>query len=318
MVGTMNRTLEVSLLAVLLVLVWPGEERASAQTPERIVQITNAAALPLEKAVMEVRLSEVESFAGGDFRFDYDPTILLIEDVQLALATHSFLMVHDVPETGVLAVSLASAEGLEVLGEMAILSIEVAVLPSVPLETMTSFAFHSARWYDEESNRYGLVADNALLYVGNSIPSEEVLEILLGETSGSPGAVVEIPLSVSMGVGIAEVSGEVRFDSTSLHFNGFIPSASLLDWQDRVEFGTGVFDFQLSGDRELAGINPSDMAWLQFRISTDAPIGSIIPIVFLNGEARSLDGCPFLVELVGGRVGILEPQASVENCFLLE
>ncbi|MCB9767568.1 MAG: hypothetical protein H6752_05175 [Candidatus Omnitrophica bacterium] len=285
---------------------------------DRIVEITNGAAIPLQQTVIEIRLSDIESFAGGDFRLDYDPTLLSIDDIQPASSTSSFLMAYDFPETGMLAVSLASVEGLATSGEAAILQIALSPLSSATVGTVTPIVFHLARWYDENSVRYRLLADNALFSVGDTPPHEELLAVEVGSDSGFPRGFVRVPLSISMGAGIGEVSGEIHFDPATLKSRGFVPTLELVGWSTSIQPRVESLAFSLRGDREFLGIDRVDLGWFDFEVSAISSIGTAIPVDLQDTEARSLEGCPFLSEFENGQVFIGDPPSAVESWFLLD
>jgi len=285
---------------------------------DRIVELTNGAAMPLQQTVIEVRVSEIDSFAGGDFRFDYDPTVLSIDDVQPAASTGSFLIAYDFPDAGMLAASLASVDGLTTYGETAILRIVLSPLSSATVGTVTPIVFHLARWYDENSVRYRLLADNALFTVGDSVPGDEVLNLAVGSKSSFPRGSVEIPLNVSMGAGIGEVSGEIHFDPLALGPSQFTPAPELTGWSRSIVARDDSITFSLVGNQELQGIEPVVLGWFQFEVFPSSVIGAAVTMELQDAEARSLQECPFLANLENGHVFIGNPPSSVDNWFLLD
>ncbi|MCG3197600.1 MAG: hypothetical protein HUU16_05115 [Candidatus Omnitrophica bacterium] len=285
---------------------------------DRVVEATNGAAVYPGQTVIEIRLSDGDGFAGGDFRLEYDPTILSMDEVRTATMTGSFLLAYDFPEVGTLAASLAHVEGLIAPGEAVILLVTLSPKLEAGVGTVTPICFHLARWYDENSVRYRLLADNALFRVGSELPSQAPLVLGLGSDSGFPNGTVRIPLSVSMGAGIGEVSGEVHFNPAGLFFESFLPTPRISGWSVALGQASGTVSFVLCGDEEIRGIEAAQLGWLNFTIPPSCGIGSRLVLNLQDAEVRSSGGCPFLVSAEGGQVLIGHPPSTVENFFLYD
>jgi len=303
-----------AVLAVLATAYSPNQAVAT----ERIVELTHGAAPPGSQTQIELRISDLAGFAGGDFRLMFDPAAIALDNAQLALATSGFFIADDLPEPGVFAVSLASVEGLATSGEGAIVTLTVSSLPTAPPGTLVPIVFLLARWYDEDSVRYRLLADNGLFLVGASAPPDEDLVLSVGSNSGVPSQTVYVPLTVSMAEGIAEVSGELEFDLNILESALLVPTSPIGGWQQEIQYSDGRISFDLSGDEGLHGLGPVQLGWFSFRVSPSTPLRSLSPLDLSDAEVRSLRDCPFLCTLRSGVVSVGEEPSAVGNWRLYD
>ena len=291
-----------SVKVVFLLFLFPPCFSAFAQ--DRIVQITNGAALPGNPTTIELRLSNPEGFAGGDFELQYDPSVITVEDINRSPLTDDFLLVDGAPSAGRLSISMAAGEGLASTDPAAIAVISLLTASAAPVGTETAITLRTARWYDELSARHEFLGDNALFAVGDSIPPEEALALSVGSAQGAPGEEVTCVLSLSCGEAVARIGGTILFDSAALLNPVLEAGATLGGWNQSMTPGNGQIEFLFSDNMELQGTGSLEVARFTAQIAPTASPGGQIEVSLDSVEIQNSDGFGFQVVGTAGAVSV--------------
>jgi hypothetical protein len=307
-----NPSFPVLILCVLFL----SSGKSLAQN--RIIEATNAAAVPGATTTINLRLSDLQGFAGGDFRISFDRDLMSIVDVDRGPLTAGFFLAFDTPQEGLLAISLADVEGLEVSGQGIVAAITVQSLPTAVSGTRTLLVFQLARWYTEESVRNPLSAKNAIFEVGGTVPPEFDLYLSVANAEEPPGYVVSVPLALSFAEGVAGIGAEILFDETVLLNPQLQLSPALTGWVKTVTYDNGSIRFLLGGETVLQGMEPLEIGQLPFQIAPAGIPGTEVELTSPDLTIASLGGCSLLSWFEPGRVLVREPASSVESWRLYD
>ena len=303
-------------LVLILCALFLSEGESLAQN--RIIEATNAAALPGATTTIDLRLSDLQGFAGGDFRVSFDPGLMAIVDVDRGPLTAGFFLAFDTPQEGLLAISLADVNGLAVTGDGIVAVITVQSLPTAVSGTRTMLVFQLARWYTEESVRNPLSAKNAVFEVSGTVPPEFDLHLSVANAEEPPGYVVSVPLVLSFAEGVAGISGGILFDETVLLDPQLQLSSPLAGWEKSVTNDSGSIRFLLGGEIGLEGLGALEIGQILFQISPSATPETEVELTSPDLAITSLGGCALLSWFETGRVLVREPASSVESWRLYD
>jgi hypothetical protein len=163
-----------------------------------------------------------------------------------------------------------------------------------------------------KARHYRLLADNALFYVGIASPKSRWSWGWADSGFRRHGS---SPARGFDGV-IGDVSGKSIRPERSISGPSFPPRYFRMECL--AQTNRRISCFVLSGDEEIQGIDPARLGWFTFEVPSSSPIGALLVLDFQDAEVRSLDGCPFLLNIVSGQVSIGEPPSSVENWVLFD
>lgn len=273
---------------------------------DRILSILDSAALPSAQLQVEIRLSELQDFAGGDFTIGFDPTVVSVLDVNKTPMTSDFMLYHGAPATGRVSISMAAAEGLLMSGTGTIATLVLQVAGNAATGALPVLSVRTARWYDEMSVRHTLLGDNGLLAIDAASPANEPLTLAIGDEGGDAGDVVNLPLTISMGHSAGKVSGDITFDPLLLSFVDLELSPLFAGWISQVQAGTGTLHFNLSSSTECAIPQMVEIGTVSFSISESA--GSGATNVGITGTTISnLEGLSYSHLMSGGTIQVAGP-----------
>lgn len=284
-----------SLLLVLLA--------ASAGAEDRIVRLSAAAALPGQTADVQLVLSELEAFAGGDFAVAFDPAVVSVVGAGRTEATGDFLLVSGEPSPGRATLSMAGVQGLAATGEGAIAILTLRAADGAAPGTQVPLTVRAARWYDEESVRHELLGDHAVFEVGTAVPADEPLRLSLGDAAGIPSAPVSVPLVLNIGQDAAAIGARIEFDPALLADATVTAGPSLAGWtiNTQIDEGAGAIVLSLQDFEELAGLVPVEIARCNFVIAPDASSGTTA-IRLAEATVRNREAFRFALALESGQV----------------
>ncbi len=278
---------------------------SSAQ--DRVFSIKDSATLPGAQLQIELCLSELQDFAGGDFRISFDPAVISIVNVNKAAATSNFILTYGVPSTGRVSISMAAAEGLVVSGEGTIAILKLQLSGNAVTGTVSVLSVRTARWYDEMSVRHTFLGDNGLLAVDTIPPGNDPLTLALGNDEGEAGGVVNLPLTLSMGHSAGKVSGDITFNPALFSFVDLQFSSLFAGWTSQVQVGTGTLHFNLSSAMECSDPQAVEMGTVAFSISGEAESGTTIPVELTGTTISNLEGLAYSHLVSGGTIQVTTP-----------
>jgi hypothetical protein len=253
----------------------------------------DAAALPAHQLQVEIRLSELQGFAGGDFTLGFDPTMISVLDVNKTATTDDFMLVHGVPSNGRVSISMAAAEGLVMSGGGTIATLELQVAGNAAMGTLSVISVRTARWYDELSVRHSLLGDNALLTINTSAPANAPLTLAIGNGEGHAGSVVYLPLTLSMGHSAGKMSGDISFDLLSLSFLNLQLSSAFIGWTAQVQLGAGTLHFNLVSNKECVEPGSVEIGTVAFSIVGGVASGTSLPVGLTGTTISNLEGLSY-------------------------
>lgn len=275
----------VELFCLIMILIVPLE----AVALDRTISLTNGCAFPGATTQIEILLSEVDGFAGGNFEIEYDSNIINVLDVNTTALTSDFLLSHGNNIPGQLLIAMASAEGLPAGGPSAIARISLEVVAGTPIGTRTPITLREARWYTELSVRQSLFGDNAVIEAGSIAPAEDGgIVFSMDSVHGRPDEQITSGIWISLPAGVAQLEAILTYDAISLLSPSVELAPSLMGWSQEVQYSSGQIHFLFSNTTELSGTDITLIASCTWTLSPDAISGSEIDMAVSNSHASNL------------------------------
>ena len=305
-----TRTYHNPLMHLFLLRCWVipllGVMIASAcHAQDRIISVNDSAAQPGTQTQVEIHLSELQGFAGGDFAIGFDPSVISILDVNKAPETSDFFLAYGLPTTGRVSISMAAAMGLVTSGTGTIATLEVRLADNAASGSLSVFSMRTARWYDDMSVRHTLLGDNGLLAVNQSPPGNEHLTLTLGSDEGHAGSTISLSLTSSMGHSMGKLSGDFTFDPLLLSFMDLELSPNLEGWSRQITLGAGTVHFNMSSSTECSDPLDVEIGTISFAISEGAVPATTTTLGLTGTRISNLEGFSYSHLDSGGSVKVL-------------
>jgi hypothetical protein len=303
-------SLRVGLVSLLCVLI-----SSNCRAQDRVFSLMDSAALPGTQLQVEIRLSELQGFAGGDFTLGFDTTVVSVLDVNKTPVTSDFLVSYGVSPTGRVSISMAAGEGLAMSGAGTIATLELQVAGNAASGTLSVLSVRTARWYDELSVRHTLFGDNNLLAIDAAAPANEPLTLAIGDEGGHAGNVVNLPLTISMGHSAGKVSGDITFNPVLLSFVDLQLSSSFAGWASQLLTGAGTLHFLLTGSTECVDPHNVVIGTVSFTIAESVEPGTT-EVGMTGTTISNLEGLSYSHLSSGGTLQVSGPEEPTPSLTL--
>ena len=247
-------------------------------TPSSLtLNIGTGSAAPSQIATVPVTVDNISGGEAFGFDISFDTAKLSFAGVEKGGATNTWYTVSGTPITGGIRVGGFAGSGSAVTGSAR----EICRLRFQVNQQACSGGDVILTASNLEDDLKGAVLTNGKV---TPICTGGGLTLEIGNASGSPSEIVEIPISVDNATGARSFGFELRFDTTKLAYISTVKGNSLPDWAaiDGCGIGGGVRIGGFAGGGMSLSGSEREICRVRLQINAACPAGTEIPLSALN------------------------------------